>query len=187
MVFIINKNVPKLCTKFREIKVWFWASKVMAGSWGLPEHQGMANRPIHKHQMEQVILKTQKPPATYWIFNRLRTVWMQGSSSPSHNFSIRKVFNCHDFWPDLHLRSVILKLRLLFLETCSFSSCFLRKHWIKAQKIRTKVRIFCVHLFCQCNLVDDMGIEPTTSALRTLRSPSWANRPYKILIKTDRK
>ena len=28
-------------------------------------------------------------------------------------------------------------------------------------------------------MVDDMGIEPTTSALRTLRSPSWANRPYR--------
>ena len=45
------------------------------------------------------------------------------------------------------------------------------------QKIRTKVRIFCVHLFHQHNLVDPKGIEPSTSALRTQRSSQLSYGP----------
>ena len=37
-------------------------------------------------------------------------------------------------------------------------------------KIRTEVRIFCVHLFHQHNLVDPKEFEPSTSALQTQRS-----------------
>ena len=44
------------------------------------------------------------------------------------------------------------------------------------QKIRTKVRIFCLHLFCQCNLVEARGVEPLSESTFTGTSPSAGGR-----------
>ena len=57
-------------------------------------------------------------------------------------------------------------MRLLFLITLVFLLC--------VQKSRTSVRDFCLHLFCQCKLVEISGIEPLTSWMPFKRSPSWA-------------
>ena len=37
-------------------------------------------------------------------------------------------------------------------------NCF--NFWFYMQKSRTKVRVFCLHLFCQCKLVRPKGLEP---------------------------
>ena len=68
-------------------------------------------------------------------------------------------------------------MRLLFLITLIFLLC--------VQKSRTSVRDFCLHLFCQCKLVDSKGIEPSTSALRTRRSPEWFIKQCEHLTKSS--
>ena len=48
-------------------------------------------------------------------------------------------------------------MRLLFLITLVFL--------LFVQKSRTSVRDFCLHLFCQCKLVETTGLEPVASCV----------------------
>ena len=72
-----------------------------------------------------------------------------------------------DFRSDLHLFFVIFILRSLFLQTALFSSGFHPKCGEIKQKIRTYVRIFCLHLFCQCKLAQREGFEPSWDCSQT--------------------
>jgi len=54
-------------------------------------------------------------------------------------------------------------MRLLFLITLVFLLC--------VQKSRTSVRDFCLHLFCQCKLVEVRGVEPLSENNFTGFSP----------------
>ena len=61
---------------------------------------------------------------------------------------------------NLHLRRVIFILRIQNFETSKNCSLFPVSSPFSTQKSRTEVRDFCLHLFCQCNLVRHEGFEP---------------------------
>ena len=57
-----------------------------------------------------------------------------------------------------------------------FSLSFTRRRKPVWYPLTKKIFLIKIFIFIRI-LVDDRGIEPLTSALRTPRSPSWANRP----------
>ena len=63
-------------------------------------------------------------------------------------------------------------MRLLFLITLVFLLC--------VQKSRTSVRDFCLHLFCQCKLVEARGVEPLSESTFTGTSPSAGGRLHSL-------
>lgn len=75
-----------------------------------------------------------------------------------------------DTMGNLYLGKIILAA--LFTEYNRKSEIRIASFYFNLNKQQQNLRITIVMLQVLSTMVDDMGIEPTTSALRTLRSPS---------------
>ena len=86
--------------------------------------------------------------------------------------------------PILHLWCVIFILRIHIPPIFLHCSHFIGKPSLLAQKSRTEVRDFCLHLVCQRNLVRAWGLEPQRIAAREPKSRMSTNSIMPASIKS---